>query len=84
MNSFIEWIKSKCHTCKKFGKVENGYQYCLECGKAISAPKLKHECIWKTLNTYTVKTRRYTGTFEEIMYIQQCTICGVIKKVIIC
>lgn len=31
----------------KFGKVENGYQYCQKCGIAIAAPKINCNHKWE-------------------------------------
>jgi hypothetical protein len=31
----------------KYGKVEDGYQYCIKCGKAILAPVAKCQHVWK-------------------------------------
>ena len=59
----------------KYGKIENGYQYCQNCGKAIIAP-----CNHKY---YLIKEIRMNGmgwTDDYIIIMSRCSICGEIRK----
>lgn len=67
--------------CKhKYGKIDNGYQYCEKCGKAIVAP-CAHK--WKILQ----EIHRYPYSFGEkgdipsgIVKIFICERCGITRK----
>lgn len=65
--------------CKhKFGKIEDGYQYCTKCGKAKAAPFRECEHKWEIINQFSIQiTDNWTN---GILYICQCTKCGDIKK----
>jgi len=61
--------------CKhKFGKIEDGYQYCERCGKAIVAP-CAHQ--WNLIQEATMK---WFGTPTGKIIVQQCSRCGEIRK----
>lgn len=61
----------------KYGKIEqDGYQYCIHCGKAI------HQCKWKYIRevaVYGYSNRKP----ESIKRIYECEICGEMKTEII-
>lgn len=62
------------HRCK-YGKVENDYQYCVECGKAIHVP-CKH--VWVNEGKYGI----YAGNSNQPSgygFIDRCEKCGEIK-----
>lgn len=65
--------------CKhKYGKIEDGFQYCEKCGKAISAPA--RICSHKYQNKDQLKrTNRFGGS--SFVYVMACAHCGDIKKV---
>jgi len=63
----------------KYGEVKGRYQYCEKCGKAIIAPCLhKWVKIDKIESSYLV-----AGNVNEIIYVNRCSLCGVIEKIII-
>lgn len=63
-----------------FGEVNNGYQYCKNCGVAIVAPKSKCEQHnWQIIEQFS-KDSRFTGNSIAIYYISRCVNCGLIKK----
>lgn len=62
-----------------FGEVNNGYQYCKNCGIAILAPKSKCEQHnWELIEQYSKDTK--FGNTVAIYYISRCKNCGLIKK----
>lgn len=69
--------------CKhKYGKVEDGYQYCEKCGKAITAPLRQCNHKWVELTQYTVSNivgHNVTGN----IYIMRCEHCGEMDKVVV-
>lgn len=63
----------KCLFGHNYGKIEEGYQYCKQCGKARTVP-CNHD--WEIINEgSTYKFGSKTGRF----YILQCNNCGDIK-----
>lgn len=66
-------------THKKFGPVDSkGYQYCLECNKAVLiGVQCSH--IWVIIREFElVNTIRHNITGH--LCIQQCELCGELKK----
>jgi hypothetical protein len=66
----------------KYGKVEDGYQYCEKCGKAtlIGLPEvLPCQHYWKVIKSYEVSNRLY-GNIYKHQFILQCDKCGEIKN----
>ena len=65
--------------CKhKFGKVDDGYQYCIKCGKAIPVPA--KQCEHKFIETDKLD---YQGPFQNVykaLYIIKCTKCGILRR----
>ena len=62
----------------KYGKIENGYQYCQKCGKVIAVP-CNHK--WETKSEESVNQSYgarliHKGSF----FILRCINCGEIKK----
>lgn len=60
-----------------YGKVEERYQYCTKCGKAVVIPVCtQHK--YKIINSFEIVSisNRITG----IMHISQCENCGIIKE----
>jgi uncharacterized membrane protein YvbJ len=64
----------------KFGKVEDNYQYCSKCGKAIEAPKVKCDHKWETIVEGDVSSN-ITSRIIKKVYVNRCIICGEIKRV---
>ena len=61
----------------KYGKIEDGYQHCTKCNKAIVVP-CNHK--WNKLKEYrAIKRYEMWGTQESIEYHLQCEHCGNIK-----
>jgi ribosomal protein S27AE len=63
----------------KYGKIENGYQYCSKCGKAIIAPINRAECdhnfsLWKT-----ILSREYACSDWKTVQQRKCSNCGYIE-----
>ena len=56
----------------KYGKVEDGYQYCSKCGKAVVIP-----CNHKWEN---IAERSSTLTGHQNGFIQQCEKCGELRE----
>lgn len=67
------------HKCEKWSMVEDGYQYCLECGKALPAPPLM--CKQHILETIRERVfhRISDKVVTQVHYIQKCTLCGEIS-----
>lgn len=62
----------------KFGKVEDGYQYCTKCGKAILVP-CNHN--WETLSMRDLfRTTDGVKSLIGTMYQLRCTKCGQISQ----
>jgi hypothetical protein len=66
----------KLFRCRhKFGKVENGYQYCLKCGRMIVAP-CSHK--WEDIERVNVSMwKNITG----YIIVQCCSLCTEIRQV---
>lgn len=67
---------------RKYSRIENGYQYCLKCGKAIAAPvkPCKHD--WKVIDSidrFVVEPLLIKKSMGKI-YSLQCKNCGWIVK----
>jgi len=67
----------------KFGNVDNGYQYCKKCNKAIpvSLPKCSHK--WEIIDKYSRVKYNFQGEITSttgFLYILQCSECGDIKE----
>lgn len=62
----------------KYGKVEDGYQYCEKCGKAIVSP-CAHK--WKRVEAFDVKDVFLNGRVRYHIYVYECEKCGEVKKV---
>lgn len=67
--------------CKhKYGKIEDGYQYCEKCGLARPAPPRECEHKW-------VKHTEFEGGnilsnhISSHIYVMSCSNCGEIKQV---
>jgi hypothetical protein len=61
----------------KYGKVEDGYQYCIKCGYARNIP---HEHHW--IKTEQISVYGSNGKIPvAYVYVYNCSICGEIKKV---
>ncbi len=61
-----------CLFSHKYGKIEEGYQYCTECGIATAVP-CKH--VWVNDSIYEIKDH-YTGSIKRLDVYQQCKNCG--------
>lgn len=61
----------------KYGKIENGYQYCEKCGKARHI-ECNHK--WSVIETYKKYAFRGAPRPYSFIYIMQCAVCGDIKK----
>ena len=59
----------------KFGKVEDGYQYCEKCGKAFVV-SCSHR--WQSVQEVIMKQ---WGVPSGKIIVQQCTRCGEIQKI---
>lgn len=67
--------------CKhKYGKVDDGFQYCEKCGKAESAPEKTCSHKWEEFTTLTV-SNRFTHHTMEYIYVMKCSVCGEMKKI---
>jgi hypothetical protein len=74
----VKPVVSGCTHC--FGEVNNGYQYCKNCGIAIIAPKSKCEQHnWEIIDKYS-KNTTYRKIPITVYYISRCVNCGLIKK----
>ena len=67
----------------KYGKIEDGYQYCEKCGKAIVAPLIKPApCVHKWKEFSTIKQRGpWDGDYRQTGWMFRCELCGEMKKV---
>ena len=64
-----------------YGEVqEDGYQYCKHCGKAKAAPIKPCEHDWVDENAHSVNR---TGRQAGIIYIQRCSKCKELQKVVV-
>lgn len=63
----------------KYGKVEEGYQYCLKCGKAIIAPQ-QHIHKW-FLRTEISLVDGWSREPCGHIFLYECENCGEVKKV---
>ena len=66
------------HRCK-YGKVEEGYQYCLKCGKAILAPVVKCQHVWVISEKYDIYTHLSSDRPGHHLISDRCSKCGEIK-----
>jgi len=77
---FFRRKKSDCK-CEKYGDVKDGYQYCLQCNRAIKAPA-KPKCtqhLWQLLETHDCRLSLTNFLYGRI-FISRCENCGEIKK----
>lgn len=58
----------------KYGKVEDGYQYCEKCGKARLV-KCNHK--WEEVEVYT---KTYYGKSVGEIYVLRCEHCGEMEQ----
>jgi DNA-directed RNA polymerase subunit RPC12/RpoP len=75
----FEWAIKRCS--HKYGEIkDSGYQYCEYCGKAIVVPIVPCSHKWKT-----IKETKYLqwDSLKQIIYTQQCMICGELKNFIV-
>ena len=64
--------------CKhKYGKVEDGYQYCTKCGTAREVG-CNHQ--WERIGEMKRKALWSSSGFSEITFVLQCKKCGDIKR----
>ena len=63
----------------KYGKVENGYQYCSKCGKAA---RVKCSHIWKNYKQYNCFDSKLDEIPRYVKFILMCQKCGSLKKFI--
>jgi hypothetical protein len=61
----------------KYGKIDNGYQYCSICGKALPVG-CSHE--WEDKGHYSEKNT-YNGNVYNVIYVLRCTKCGDMKTI---
>ena len=71
------------HLCEKWSLVKDGFQYCLDCGKAIPAPMREpDQCdhFWKEIDQVT-----WTNSGNKLarIYVMRCTKCGETAREII-
>ena len=69
--------------CKhKWGKVEEGYQYCEKCGKARAAPEKICSHHWVEMDSYKLSNifSRDRDSFNSVTYIMRCSGCGEMKN----
>lgn len=62
----------------KYGKEDNGYQYCEKCGKGIAMPKKVCSHKFNIIDTFKWENSFY-GSSGRI-YMLQCEKCGEMKK----
>jgi Fe2+ or Zn2+ uptake regulation protein len=61
-------------------KIDNGYQYCNDCGKAIPVePPHAQECQHKWKEIGKLKKRGWFGRKTDLIFYLQCDNCGDIK-----
>ena len=69
------------HSCKYDVVQEDGFQYCKVCGKAIRPKQQSCQHIWKDKHTMeTFIGVGFDDRMSGIVYVQQCTKCGEIKR----
>lgn len=62
----------------KYGKIEDGYQYCVKCGIAIVAP-CKHN--WEKLYETTYNIETFGGKWRSgTLLVYECSECKEIRK----
>lgn len=62
--------------CKhKFGRIEDGYQYCEKCGKAFAVERPECKCSWEEIEHYTITNTVMGNTLTHI-YVLRCKYCG--------
>jgi hypothetical protein len=67
---------------RNLGKIEDGYQYCIECGKALPVlPPEPKICDHKWTIIGKVKKRGFFGVVKEKIFFLQCKECGEVKSV---
>jgi len=69
----MSWLSFKKHS-HKWGKIEGGYQYCIECGLARAAP-----CNHKWVEIGEIQ-RSFFGNVNGITQILKCQKCGELKN----
>lgn len=62
----------------KYGKIEDGYQHCTKCNKAIVVP-----CNHKWIKQENIHTRNGFGNVERVQRVLQCSTCGDMKTVVL-
>lgn len=60
----------------KFSEVKNGYQYCVDCGEAKTAPECQHK--FETIKIVHAKYVFLNGT--ATVYHLRCSLCGKIDS----
>jgi len=73
-------LLKKCQ--HKYGKVEEDYQYCENCGIAIAAPKIVcTEHRWLIIDVKGLTRTNYINgsSYPFTVYTQECENCGEIK-----
>jgi len=64
----------------KWGKVEDGYQYCTVCGKARPVPVQACEHVWETISKEHIVQYGSFGKFPKgINYHLRCKKCGMVS-----
>ena len=61
----------------KYNKVEDGYQYCKKCGKAIVAP-CSHK--WELIKTLEVSNAFSGDKANHYIFVLQCSNCGILEQ----
>ncbi len=61
----------------EYGKIEEGFQYCKKCGKAICVHK------WEEVESFE-KIDNYTGNVVSIIKLCKCKKCGELTNFSIC
>lgn len=67
----------------KYGKIEDGYQYCKKCGRAIVAPRIPCDHRWKQIERANFEiTNGFGGISKKgILFLYKCEKCGETKTV---
>lgn len=61
----------------KYGKEDNGYQYCEKCGEGIAMPQKVCNHKFKIIERFNVSNLCGGSHF---LYLLQCEFCGEMKK----
>ena len=64
----------------KYGKIEDGYQYCEKCGRAISAPARVCSHEWVAHDRTKNMSPWGDGACSDIITTLQCKLCGTMKN----